>query len=255
MDQQEIVNKYLEGYSSVELAKMYDTYENKIIRTLKKAGVEMRNKKEAQKLALSSGRSEHPTKGKKADEETRQAQSKSQAKRWAEMGVDQRENFKATAQKNWESRSEESKKAMLSKAGQALQIASKEGSKAEKYICKMLRANGYSVVPHKTGLIPGNYELDIFLPELRTVIELDGPQHFLPIFGEDLLNKNIRYDLVKNGLLIREGFTVIRVKYIVKHLSQKIQRDLWEKISGVLDNIVSGDQNFKGQLIEVEING
>lgn len=253
MNSEDIINKYVNGQSSVEIAKEYSTYENKIIRLLKKHGVELRGKKEAQKLALENGRSQHPTKGKKASAETRERQSEAQATRWKKMPESKREELKEWAQKHWEERSEESKKAMLTKAGQALQKASKEGSKAEKYICKMLRLNNYNVVTHLTGLIPGNYELDIFLPELRIVIELDGPQHFLPIFGDDLLNKNIRYDIVKNGLLIKEGFTVIRVKYIVKHLSQKIQRDLWAKVEKTLEDIQNGALTEK--LIEVEING
>jgi very-short-patch-repair endonuclease len=253
MNTEEIISKYKSGHSSVEIAEMYGTYENKIIRILKKFGVQMRNKKEAQELALKNGRSEHPTRGKKASQETREKQSEAQATRWQKMPEEKRESLRECAQKHWESRSDESKQAMLSKAGAALQKASKEGSKAEKYICKMLRMNNYNVVTHLVGLIPGNYELDIFLPELKIVIELDGPQHFIPIFGDDLLNKNIRYDSVKNGLLISSGFTVIRVKYIVKHLSQKIQRDLWAKIKDTLDNIENG--TLKEKLIEVEING
>lgn len=253
MDENKIVKEYESGLSSVELAKKYDTYQNKIIRILKKFDVKIRDKREAQALALSSGRSEHPTKGKKASATTKEKQSESQAVRWKKMPEAQREELREVAQQHWENRSDESKQAMLTKAGQALQKASKEGSKAEKYIVKMLRAKGYAVIPHKKGLIPGNYELDIYLPVEKVIIELDGPQHFLPLFGDKLLNRNIKYDTIKNGLLIKEGFAIIRVKYIVKHLSQKIQRDLWNKVDQTLSGICSGELTSK--LIEVEING
>lgn len=252
MDELKIINEYRNGSSSRELADKYDTYQNKIIRILRKYEEPIRSKSEAQLLALKQGRSEHPTAGKEMSSDTKIRQSESQAKRWKKMPEAQREGLRVMAKENWENRSDESKKAMLSKAGQALQKASKEGSKAEKFICKMLHQHGYLVVPHKTGLIPGNYELDIFLPEHNIVIELDGPQHFVPVFGEKLLNKNLRYDTIKNGLLLREGITLIRVKYIIKHLSQKIQRDLWDKINGVLQDIKSGHLTEK--LIEVTIS-
>lgn len=252
-DELKIVEAYKNGESSKSLADKYNTYPNKIVRILKKHGIELRSPSEAQKIALKQGRSEHPTAGKKADEETRLKQSETQAKRWRKMDSNKKESFKAGARNRWEERSAESKKAMLTKAGQALQRASREGSKAEKYIDKMLRQHGYSVIMHKKGLIAGDYELDLYLPDLGIVIELDGPQHFLPIFGEDLLLKNIKYDSIKNGLLITRGLSVIRVKYIVKHLSEKIKRDLWSKVHHIIQKIEQGI--IKNQLIEVELDG
>jgi very-short-patch-repair endonuclease len=248
-----IVEAYRAGQSSVSLAKDYNTYQNKIIRILKKYGEPIRTPSEAQELALKAGRSEHPTKGKRAGESTKLKQSETQAKRWRSMNPEKKENLRAGARERWEDRSEESKKAMLTKAGQALQKASKEGSKAEKYINTMLQKHGYSVIMHKTGLIAGDYELDLYLPDLGIVIELDGPQHFLPIFGEELLQKNIKYDATKNGALISKGFSVIRVKYIVKHLSEKIKRDLWAQIYDIVQKMEQGVIN--NQLIEVELNG
>lgn len=247
-----IVGAYRGGESSKSLADKYNTYPNKIVRILKKYGVQLRSPSEAQKIALQQGRSEHPTAGKKADDETRLKQSETQARRWKHMDEGKKEQFKAGARTRWEERPLESKRAMLTKAGQALQKASKEGSKAEKYINKMLQKQGYTVIMHKKGLIPGEYELDLYLPDLGIVIELDGPQHFLPIFGEDLLLKNIKYDSVKNGLLIGRGLSVIRVKYIVKHLSDRIKRDLWTKVYDLVQKMEQGI--ITNQLVEVELD-
>ena len=50
--------------STYEIAKVLDTYPNKIRRTLIKNGYELKDKSQAQKVALAEGRSSHPTKGK-----------------------------------------------------------------------------------------------------------------------------------------------------------------------------------------------
>ena len=50
--------------STYEIAKQLDTYPNKIRRTLKKHGFELKDRSAAQKAALESGRSKHPTEGK-----------------------------------------------------------------------------------------------------------------------------------------------------------------------------------------------
>jgi len=250
--EKKIIEAYLTGESSCSLAKTYGTYQNKILRILRKHGIEIRNASDAQKKALESGRSAHPTEGKTLDEETKFKQSESQAKRWRQMDKAKKDAIKAGAKERWEERPEESKRDMLAKAGQALHKASKEGSKAEKYINKMLLNHGYETIMHKKGFVVGEYEIDLYLPKLNTVIELDGPQHFLPVFGEDVLQKNIKFDATKNGVLISKGFTVIRVKYIVKHLSDKIKRDLWDKIYAIVKQIENGV--IVNQLVEVELN-
>ena len=43
-------------------------------------------------------------------------------------------------------------------------------------------------------------------------IEIDGPSHFLPVWGEDALKKNISYDQKKQGLILGRGLTLIRIK-------------------------------------------
>ena len=62
-------------------------------------------------------------------------------------------------------------------------------------------------------IIPSeNLEIDLYIPELKTIIEVDGPSHFLPIWGEDKLQKQINADLRKSGTLLSKGYVVIRIK-------------------------------------------
>ena len=112
---------------------------------------------------------------------------------------------------------------------------------------------GYDVIFHKRGLIANDkMEVDLFIPSLKTAIEIDGPAHFLPIWGEENLQKHIRADAQKAGLLINRGFVVLRVKNIIRNLSQKNMR---ETLISVVEQLVKIEKNFPPvtkRLIEIE---
>ena len=129
------------------------------------------------------------------------------------------------------------KREMLEKAGRSLQRTTKEGSKAEKFLRLLLLDEGYDVRLHVKNLIEGNFEIDLYLPELKLIIEIDGPQHFMPIFGEKRLEDVVKFDSIKNGLLISKGFCVVRIRYLCKHMSQSIQRKLWSLVSEQVEKI------------------
>lgn len=250
MDEQLIINEYKNNKSAKQIADSLHTYPNKIIRILKKHKIEIRNKSDTQSLAIKTGSAKHPTKGKKVKEDTKHKISQKQSDRWGKLSKKQLQKFKDGAKKRWEEMSPEAKYELHKKAGQKLRQASIEGSAAEKYLYGMLQKHGYDTIMHKTK-IGGEFEVDLFLRELNTAIEIDGPQHFLPIFGEETLQKNIKYDSIKNGLLISKGFFVVRVKYMAKKISLKIKRDLWAKVKQAIDDIENGRCSSK--LIEIEV--
>jgi very-short-patch-repair endonuclease len=192
----------------------------------------------------------HPTKNKKIDEDTKHKISKTQVKRWENLSEAKLNIFKQKAKERWDSMSPEAQYELHRKAGQKLRQASIEGSAAEKYLYSVLQKHGYDVIMHKKG-IGGEYEVDLFIKDLNIAIEIDGPQHFLPIFGNDVLQKNIKYDSVKNGLLLSKGYFVIRVKYLAKKISLKIKRNLWAKVKECLDSIENG--TYSSKFLEVEV--
>ena len=112
---------------------------------------------------------------------------------------------------------------------------------------------GYEAIFHKRGLVPNDkLEVDIFLPTLKLAIEIDGPAHFLPIWGEESLQKHIRADAEKAGLLIARGYAILRVKNIIRNLSAKNMRDALE---GVITAVKKVEKKFPPQskrLIEIE---
>jgi hypothetical protein len=66
--------------------------------------------------------------------------------------------------------------------------------------------------------ILGGLELDLYLPELRFAIEVNGPCHFIPIWGEDTLKHTRRNDIIKSNYCQKKG---IRLLYITDILDRK----------------------------------
>tara|TARA_R110000850_G_scaffold226387_2_gene351642 strand:+ start:931 stop:1704 length:774 start_codon:yes stop_codon:yes gene_type:complete len=253
IDESYVVKQYDDGSSTIAIAKELNTYPKKIERILKKNGTTLRSRSESQTLAIKQGRAKHPTKGIKRTEEEKVKISKGVERAWKEMPVEAKENFRESARDRWKKMDPEKKREMQEKAGRALRMACIEGSKQEKFLKKKLEEMGYEVVMHKKGLIEGNFEIDLLLSELNTIIEVDGPQHFLPIFGEDKLAQVTKMDSIKNGLLISKGYCVIRIKYLCKHTSRSVERRLWNLVSEEIEKVERGFPPKNKRFIELEI--
>jgi very-short-patch-repair endonuclease len=252
IDETYVIKKYNEGLSCAEIAEQFNTYSKKIERVLKKNGVQTRSKSEAAKNAIKSGRSKPPTTGERTEEE-KNAISKGVKKAWSNMSDEKRKSFSEGAKDRWEKIDPVKKREMQEKAGRALRLACIEGSKAEKFLEEKLQQEGHQVVMHKKGLVPGKFEIDLLLPELNTIIEIDGPQHFLPIFGQERLSEVIKMDNIKNGLLIGKGFCVIRIKYLCKTINRSVKRDLWDIVSEEVKKIEANFPPETKRFIELEI--
>ncbi len=227
-----------EDKSTYEIAEELGTYPNRIRRSLLKLGVELKSKSIAQKNALKSGRHIHPTKGKKHSEETKIKISESIYQYWSELSEEDYEKRVEKSRDQWNNMTEAEKARFHKLAQEGIRKASKEGSKIERFIMEALRKDGYQVIFHKKGLIMNeNLELDLFIPELNTAIEIDGPTHFFPIWGEESLKRHQASDAHKAGLLLRGGFVLIRVKNIAKTLTHKHERDLYGVLVPALEQI------------------
>ena len=248
-----VIKKYTAGHSTISLAKELDTYPKKIERILKKHGHTLRSRSESQSLAIKNGRAKHPTKGLKRTEEEKAKISLGVEKAWTEMPEHKKKEFRKSAKNRWDNMPPEKRREMQEKAGRALRLACLEGSKQEKFLKTKLEEAGYQVVMHKKGLIEGKFEIDLLLPELNTIIEVDGPQHFLPLFGEDKLANTVKMDSIKNGLLIAKGFCVIRVKYLCKNMNKSVERKLWSLVAAEVKKIEDKFPPNGKLFIELEI--
>ena len=253
IDEGYVIKQYQQNSSTYSIAKELGTYPKKIERILKKNGIALRTRSQAQANAIKTGRSKHPTKGEKRSEEEKNKISRGKELSWKNTSEEDREKFSQQAKERWEKIPADKKKEMMEKAGRALRIAAIEGSKAEKFLQKKLNEMGYDVVLHKKDLVEGNFEIDLFLPELNTIIEIDGPQHFLPVFGEKKLQEVIKFDSIKNGLLVSKGFCVVRVRYLCKNMSRAVERKLWDLVSEQVGKIQDKFPTKSKRFIELEI--
>ena len=239
--------------STYEIAQELNTYPNKVRRALKALGIDLRDKSQAQSVAIASGRHEHPTKGKIRTEAEKIAISDGMHSFWQNMEDEERDRRSELSKQQWASMSDEDKANLRKMAAEAVRKASKEGSKIEKFLYEGLTEKGYGPIFHKKGLIPNeNMEVDILVPALKTAIEIDGPAHFLPIWGEENLQKHIRADAIKAGSFINRGFVVLRVKNLIRNLSSKNMRDVLDLVVDALSNIEKSFPPPDKRLIEIE---
>ena len=220
-----------------EIAELLGTYNNKIRRWAAKNDFNLRDKSDAQKVALQTNKTKHPTKGKKRTEAEKAKIGSTMAANWENLSDEERERRAQISKENWENRPEYEKAEMYEKATKARLATAKEGSKLEKYVVAALLKAGYKVEFHKEhALINENVHLDILLPELKTAIEIDGPTHFLPIWGEEHLKKTQATDNTKDGLLLGSGFCIIRLqqrKNLSKTYVSKLISDLFEILNKI----------------------
>jgi hypothetical protein len=86
-------------------------------------------------------------------------------------------------------------------------------SKAEDYLCKLVRRDfpHLVLVQNDRSLLPSGLEIDIFIPALKLAIELNGPIHYYPLFGESKLRKIQAADVQKQLEIQSAGCDLIVV--------------------------------------------
>ena len=143
---------------------------------------------------------------------------------------------------------------ICSMAIKAIQKAGKEGSKMEKFLSEALNERGYSVEFHKKDLIPTqNLEIDLYIPSLTTIIEIDGPSHFFPIWGEEKLQKQIIADNQKSGIILSKGYIIIRVKNLLDFVSLCKKEELINNVVAQLQSIERKFPPKSKRFIEIEL--
>ena len=234
--------------SFADIAINVGTYANKIRRDAKKFGFDIRDKSEAQANALKSGKHKHPTKGKQRPESVKHKIGDSVMKAWDSMDDAQIESRKEKSRLAWSNLDEETKANIIAAANKAVRESSKTGSKLEKFLLKKLLKNGLVVEFHKEQILSNTkLQIDLFLSTMNIAIEVDGPSHFLPVWGDDVLKRNQRYDQKKTGLIIGKGLSLIRIKQLHDYSQARAVR--------VYDNLVKAIEQLKnvsGKTIEIE---
>ena len=195
------------------IAEDLGTYPNKLRRAAKKFGIKSRTKSEAQKEALEQGRSNHPTEGRERTEKEKLKISASLVESWDNLSEKERKRRRKLAKDNWDSLSKEEQTRFINIGIKEIRKTTKTGSKLEKFLNESLTSAGYLVLLHQEQLIKNeNMHIDLFLPSERIAIEVDGPSHHENVWGSKVLARTQQADKQKNGLLLRAGYAVIRVR-------------------------------------------
>jgi very-short-patch-repair endonuclease len=92
----------------------------------------------------------------------------------------------------------------------------------------------------------------MYVPSLKTIIEIDGPSHFLPIWGEEKLQKQIKADFHKTGLILSKGMIIIRIKHLSDSLCLADKEKLRLDILNCLDTIKRSFPKESERYIEIE---
>lgn len=233
-----------------DIAQQYGTYANRIRRDAIKFKIPVRDKSAAQSNALKTGKHKHPTKGTIRSDETKTKIGQRVMTNWDNLDTDEKDKRKHKAKTLWDSLSEDQKQERLIAANRAVRQSSKTGSKLEHYLLNELIKNGIKVDFHKEQVLSNTkLQIDLFLPTMSIAIEVDGPSHFLPVWGEDALKKNQKYDTKKSGLIIGKGLKLIRIKQ-VHDFSKARAKIVFDKLKYILDNNSTSFNN--SNILEIE---
>lgn len=243
---------YVAGNQSVpEIALAFDTYPNAIYRAMRKLGIPRRTRSEAQKIVLSSGKVEHPTEGKELAPETKRKIGEAVYQSNLKLSDTEREKRSQRKKEIWDAIPEETRKEYLTKSHKSIRRSAKEGSKFEKFIVASLLAAQYKVqVHHKLSFADSELNVDLYLPMEGIAIEVDGPSHKWPIFGEEALENQIERDLTKNNLLIANGYSLIRIQNHKGYTSVSFFEDFIKKFLPFLKQVANQKNN---SLFEIDV--
>lgn len=238
--------------SPQNIAEEWGTYPNKIRRELKRFGIKIRNKSEAQTAAIEIGRIQHPTKGKKRSADLKEQLSQIMAENWEKLSKQEKIYRSEMGRQQWENMSDEDKNELHRKAMDGFREATKTGSKLERAIFSNLTALGHEVLFHSEHIIPGeDLQTDLYFPGLKLVIEIDGPSHVEAMWSEEALDKTRASDNKKNQHLLSYGFIVVRMRCLAKSFSIAYGRKVTDKILNIVETIKGG--KTASQLIEIEV--
>lgn len=102
-------------------------------------------------------------------------------------------------------------KSCKTKYANQYQIIHKPKSRAEILLVKLIRDKfpNLEVQENVRNVLQSKLEIDIFIPSLKLAIELNGPVHYIPMYGQEKLDKVKDKDLLKQAEINQLGFNLI----------------------------------------------
>lgn len=204
-----------EGLSMRKVASALKVPLATLSRFMKKHGISSRDKTQAQKNFLRDH--DHQMTGRNHTEATRRKISRGLGEFWNGLSEEEtialKRKIGSAWKRKWEGMSDAERSAMMEELSNKAKEAQGEGSRLERFIAEELRKRGYTVEERSTNYTAGkSFEVDIALPTERIAIEVDGPTHFMPIYGEDHLAQQQARDARKDELVQSTGYSVLRIR-------------------------------------------
>jgi len=216
INEQDVRRLYIdEGLSMRGVAQNIRVSLATLSRFMKRHGIITRDKAQAQKNYLKEH--DHQMSGHKHSEETKQSISLGLGRFWDGLTDEARGEYKRRMgsgwKRKWEAMSEQEREALMRDLSTKAKAVQGQGSRLERFIAEELRQRGYLVVERSTNHTAGkDFEVDLALPKEMIAIEVDGPTHFLSIFGEKHLEKQQERDARKDDMINAIGYNVLRVR-------------------------------------------
>ena len=103
-------------------------------------------------------------------------------------------------------------------------------SNAEELIISLLRFHFKRLqITRNDKSILGRQEIDIYLPEYKIGIEVDGVFHYKPVYGQETFERIQRADKKKDDALAKLGITLFRIR--LPEVSNKTYEFLKEQVT------------------------
>jgi very-short-patch-repair endonuclease len=231
-----IIRMYvIEKKTTTDIAEVLGTYRTKVSRCLKFLGIKTRSKDEVCEY-MRSRQEEHPTRGKPMSEATREAIQIAQKERWEDP--EKIDSFSKQIRLKWEGLTTDERASRMKSIHSGLRESAKNGSSQELFVVEYLSSVGYSYERHLKELMNERLEIDILMSDYPIVIEVDGPSHYSPIFGQDKLQKTMASDTDKNGILIGLGYSVIRLRVPSGYFSARKQEFIKQQLQKSIDALI-----------------
>lgn len=229
--------EYIEKERSVyDIADTEGVYPNKITRELHSFGFRLRSKSEAQRAAIKHGRHKHPTKGRARPAEVREKISESVSASWQNLSDEEKTLRSDSSKLRWRQTLKRKRDRFREQGMIANKKAGINGSRLERYLVAKLGESGHEVEQRpKDGI-----SIDIFLPRLKVAIQVDGPSHVKPIWGMKKLERRIIADERNTRRLLDSGFNVLRIKNMVKTMTNVQERKVYQDVVNILPTLNGG---------------
>ena len=84
-------------------------------------------------------------------------------------------------------------------------------SRAEETLCNIIKSDfpNLTILENTRTILPSKLEIDIYIKERNLAIELNGPVHYFPIYGDKKLNRCQNNDTIKKQEMYKLNISLI----------------------------------------------